>query len=478
MKKTFSDIIYNGLYQLFIIIIPIITVPYVSRVLGAHALGIYGYVYSIITFLSVLIAVGMNQLGPKVIAQTNRELRLKRFKQLWFIQFITGLIVIIVFICVTILLLPYKQYFLLEIPFLVGYVLDISWYFIGIGEIKKVVLRNTLIKMFALVLIFLCVHTTDDLGIYVLINSLSILLSNLVFWFSIIRSLRQEGQKDVDKVNDGTTSKMLLHQALILLIPQVAVQAYTSFDSTIVGIISGATQLAFYSQSQNIARVVLAIITSVSVVLMPKMAAMQKKDATEKRILKVFDISLTGTLIISLYLAMLLMVNAKVFVGWFFGNEFTPMSKNMFWVSLIIIFISYGGVFATQYTLSRGLYVRYAIPYIIGAIYSISLNLLLVPKMKSFGGTIVITTTEILVCLIRVFIVKKYLPIWTIFKAHIRYILIFLVTLFVGLMLDFGEISAFYDLVIKSVVVSLVYAILVIIVNRNKLDKLRKILKL
>ncbi|OEH90014.1 hypothetical protein ATO00_07105 [Loigolactobacillus coryniformis subsp. coryniformis] len=154
MKKTFSDIIYNGLYQLFIIIIPIITVPYVSRVLGAHALGIYGYVYSIITFLSVLIAVGMNQLGPKVIAQTNRELRLKRFKQLWFIQFITGLIVIIVFICVTILLLPYKQYFLLEIPFLVGYVLDISWYFIGIGEIKKVVLRNTLIKMFALVLIF------------------------------------------------------------------------------------------------------------------------------------------------------------------------------------------------------------------------------------------------------------------------------------------------------------------------------------
>ncbi|OEH90013.1 hypothetical protein ATO00_07100 [Loigolactobacillus coryniformis subsp. coryniformis] len=70
---------------------------------------------------------------------------------------------------------------------------------------------------------------------------------------------------------------MLLHQALILLIPQVAVQAYTSFDSTIVGIISGATQLAFYSQSQNIARVVLAIITSVSVVLMPKMAAMQKK---------------------------------------------------------------------------------------------------------------------------------------------------------------------------------------------------------
>lgn len=474
MKKTLSDIIYNGIYQLFIIIIPIITVPYVSRVLGAHALGIYGYVYSIITFLSVLIAVGMNQLGPKVIAQTEVKVRMKRFLQLWSIQFIIGLLVVVLFIVVTLLLLPYKQYFLLEIPFLIGYILDISWYFIGIGEIKRVVLRNTIIKVFALILIFLCVHDTDDLDAYVLINSLSILLSNLVFWVSIIKSFRQGV---IDKVSDRVTSKSLFHQAFILLIPQIAVQFYTSFDSTIVGTLAGATQLAFYNQSQNIARVVLAVITSVSVVLMPRMAAMQKNDANEERVLKVFNISLTGTLIIALYLAMLLMVNARVFVGWFFGSEFTSMSKNMFWVSLIVIFISYGGVFATQYTLSRGLYVRYAIPYIVGAIYSISLNFILVPKMKSFGGTIVITTTEVLVCLIRVLIVRQYLPIWKIVKSHFQYILIFLGTLFVGLMLNFGGMAAFYDLVVKSIIVSLVYGVLIALVNRNKVAALRRFLK-
>lgn len=476
MKKTISDIIYNGVYQLFIIVIPIITVPYVSRVLGAHALGIYGYVYSTIVFLSVLISVGMNQLGPKLIAQTEKELQLKRFWQLWSIQLGMGFIVTTGFIFLALFVLPYKRYFLLEIPFLIGYVLDISWYFVGIGEIKKVVFRNTLVKVLALALIFICVHSSSDLDVYVLINSLSILISNLVFWISIINQNRRIPVESIPR-NDRVSYRALIQQALMLLVPQIAVQFYTSFGNTIVGSLSGETQLAYYNQSQNIARVILAIITSVSVVLMPKMAALQKKKGHESQILKIFNVSLTLTLIISLYMTMLLMVNANVFVGWFFGNEFVPMTKNMFWVSLIIIFISYGGVYATQYTLSRGLYLRYAIPYIIGAIYSVSLNFLIVPKLKSFGGTIVILTTEILVCFIRVLIVKKYLPIWQIFKSHIKFLAIFIVTLVAGLLINFRTLTAFSDLLLRSVIVSLIYFVLIFLVLKKDFGKLKNVFK-
>ena len=68
MKKTLNNIIYNGIYQLLILALPIITVPYVARVLGARALGSYSFITSISMFLSFVILMGMNQLGSRIIA--------------------------------------------------------------------------------------------------------------------------------------------------------------------------------------------------------------------------------------------------------------------------------------------------------------------------------------------------------------------------------------------------------------------------
>ncbi|GEP21941.1 polysaccharide biosynthesis family protein [Latilactobacillus sakei subsp. carnosus DSM 15831] len=476
MKKIFSNIMYNGIYQLLIIVLPFITVPYISRVLGAESVGVYSYVNSIPTFLSVVILMGMNQLGAREIAQSNRETIWSRFLGLWKIQAFVGVVVIILYTLVVIFTLDYKFYFLLEVPFLIGYILDISWFFIGLGEIKKVVIRNTSIKLILITSIFIFVHNPDDLWIYVLINSITY-LANIIFWFSLKHEIK------LIQTIDITPTKIKFNywkKAIIVAIPMIATQLYTSFDQTLVKWLAGAVQLAYYSQSQMIARAVVGVVTSVSMVLMPKMAQIQASGDSEnhnKSIFKLVKISLDYTAIVALYFTAALMINSAVFVPWFYGTKFTDMTQNMFWVSLIVIFISYGGVFANQYTLSQGKYVKFAIPYLIGAIFSILANIFLVPLYGSLGATGVIVGTELIVCLLRIVLVIGDFKKVGIFNDQLKYILTFIITLGLGLLLPIRVSNPLVTLIAQTILSTIVYFVLLIVLKTRVTNDGKQLLR-
>ena len=476
MKKIFSNIMYNGIYQLLIIVLPFITVPYISRVLGAESVGVYSYVNSIPTFLSVVILMGMNQLGAREIAQSNRETIWSRFLGLWKIQAFVGVVVIILYTLVVIFTLDYKFYFLLEVPFLIGYILDISWFFIGLGEIKKVVIRNTSIKLILITSIFIFVHNPDDLWIYVLINSITY-LANIIFWFSLKHEIK------LIQTIDITPTKIKFNywkKAIIVAIPMIATQLYTSFDQTLVKWLAGAVQLAYYSQSQMIARAVVGVVTSVSMVLMPKMAQIQASGDSEnhnKSIFKLVKISLDYTAIVALYFTAALMINSAVFVPWFYGTKFTDMTQNMFWVSLIVIFISYGGVFANQYTLSQGKYVKFAIPYLIGAIFSILANIFLVPLYGSLGATGVIVGTELIVCLLRIVLVIGDFKKVGIFNDQLKYILTFIITLGLGLLLPIRVSNPLVTLIAQTILSTIVYFVLLIVLETRVTNDGKQLLR-
>lgn len=106
----------------------------------------------------------------------------------------------------------------------------------------------------------------------------------------------------------------------------------------------------------------LALITSVSTILMPKMSQLRMNKENDKKVAQLLKVSLDYTLIIALLFTALLMVSSAEFVPWFYGNEYRPMINNMFWVSLIMIFIAYGGVLSSQFTLVNGDYKKYSIP--------------------------------------------------------------------------------------------------------------------
>lgn len=469
MSKTLSNILYNGIYQLLVIAIPIITVPYVARVLGAESLGISAYVASIGMFLGIIITMGVSQLGARIIAQSNSQDILINFSKLWVIQFCSGFFVLLIYAIAVFFFLSQKYYFVLEAPLLIGCMLDISWFYIGIGEVKKVVLRNTVVQLASLLVIFMFVHSSADLWIYILVNSVRLVLANSVFWITLFKKWHFSVNHFIRDADFR-----YFREAMVLLAPQIAVQLYTNFDSTLVGIIAGAVQLSYYDQSQKTARIVVAVITSVSTVLMPKMAQIEKNKDNE-RLENIFKLSLDYTLMISLYFSLLLMVNTRQFVPWFFGRQFLPMTDNMYLVSLIVVFISYGGVIANQFTLAKGMYRSYAIPYYFGAIFSITLNIILVNMWGANGGTITIVVTEFVVCLVRILIVKKQVNFRNLVKGQYKYILSFIIILIIGNNIPYIFKTTFFNLIFVSFVVTISYFGLLVLFKTRFVDDFKKV---
>ena len=190
MKEVNKNFIYNILYQVFIYIIPLITTPYISRVLGANNIGIYSYTYSIVSYFMLAGLLGINNLGSRSIAQTNslndREKLSYKFTSIYLLQFILCVIMLVLYLIFSIFVFQdYRTIFFIQTIFLVSTMFDINWLYFGLENFKVTISRNIIIKLLSLVLIFMFVKQEQDLWIYTLIMSLSTLLSQLYLWLFV-----------------------------------------------------------------------------------------------------------------------------------------------------------------------------------------------------------------------------------------------------------------------------------------------------
>lgn len=453
MKKTLLNILYNAVYQIFLVLVPLITVPYTSRVLGPETYGVYSTVKFTIQFLMVFCSVAIGYIGTRTVAKIRAEGDRKKLTEafwgLWYIQAIASVLVIVLTVFfVSVFKIKYWQFYYLQVPFLISAMFDIAWFFQGLAEFGRVVLRNTIVKLSSVVMILTMVKSPKDLGLYMLIMSVSTMLGSFVFWFSIRQYIGRPTRKFY-------MLKATLTSVITLLIPQIATQIYTSLDKPILSAFQNSTQVAFYDNSQRISTMILGVITSITIVMMPKMAS--SGEEFQKYFVKK---SYEATLFLGLIFAIVVMVNTREFVPFFFGEKFAPMTNLMFFSTLTIIFIPVGGVFANQFALATKRDKDYAIPVVIGAILSLVLAIILDPKFGAAGAMFTVVFTEFLVCALRIWIVRDGLDFKYIFKETPKYFLIAIITFLIGLVLPDFVRSPFLDMTIKSLILMTIYGIL------------------
>ena len=161
MKKNF---IYNIIYQILILILPLITIPYVSRILGADGIGIYSYTYSIAYYFMLVAMLGLNNYGNRTIAKVrdDKEKLSKEFFGIYSLQLITSIIMVICYLLYVLIFdNSYKIIALIQILYVISTVFDINWFFFGIEKFKLTITRNTIIKVLSLVLIFIFYIVND-----------------------------------------------------------------------------------------------------------------------------------------------------------------------------------------------------------------------------------------------------------------------------------------------------------------------------
>lgn len=433
-KNITKNYIYNLAYQMLIIILPIITTPYLSRILGAEAIGVYGYTVSIVTYFTLLGALGLTVYGQREIAyvQDEKDKRSKIFSELFTFRLITVLIAIIIFYVFFCIQGENKIYYRILIIELLATSIDISWFFQGIEDFKKVVIRNFVIKAISVVLIFLFIKSPADLWKYFLIYSLSTFIGNATLWIKL------KNYVHIVKIKLKDLKKHI-RPAISLFIPQIASSVYTVLDKTMLGtIVEDLSEVGYYEQSQKVIKIALTVVTTMGVVMIPRIAntyAKGDKQQINKYMRKTFNF----IWFLALPIMFGIIAIAKKFVPCFFGDGYDAVADLMILTSPIIIFISLSTIMGQQFLLTIKKQNIRTIAIIIGAIVNVTLNFILLKHYKAVGAVISTVVAEFLICMIEIIYVvkKKLIRLRDVFYNCIKYLIVSLIMM--GVLLIIGK---------------------------------------
>lgn len=399
-KSVLKNYIYNSGYQILALIVPLITTPYVSRVLGADNIGIYEYVHSIAQYFILFGCLGLNLYGQREIAYCgdDKNRRSKVFWELLVLRLVTVGIATLGFLILA-QFSGYRIYYYYAVSTLVASMIDISWLFQGREEFRVTVIRNTIVKLLGVVIILVFVRSKDDLWIYFMAHCLTMLIGNLTLWVSFRKFVYKKPTGNLEIVHH-------LKGTLALFAPQIAVSVYTILDKTMLGYFANTTQVGYYSQSEKIVKIAMTIVTSMGVVMLPRVSrlfAENDKEGIQKSIYR----SARFVFFMSLPLIFGLIAISKVFVPVFYGPGYDPVIILLPIISPIIMIIGLSNVVGTQYLVPVKKQKEYTTSIICGSIVNFILNLSLIGSLQAIGVSIATVCSELVVTGVQFYFVRK-----------------------------------------------------------------------
>ena len=441
-KSITKNYIYNMIYQVLTLILPLITTPYLSRVLGADGIGIYGYTYSIVTYFILFGSLGIAMYGQREIAyaQKNVELRKKTFIEVVLFRFVTIFISVIFYYIFFMRNNFYSLYYRILLLELIAAAFDISWFFQGIEEFKRTVTRNVMVRLTSVTLVFILIKNHDDLAKFTLIYSLADLIGNMSLWLYLPKYFKGIKIKNINVWKHTS-------QIILLFIPQIANQIYKILDTTMIGkLVKDISEAGYYEQSQKIIRLLLTIVTSLGVVMIPRMAS-TFASGDKKKINEYLKLSFKFVFFLSFPIMFGICSIASNFVPIFLGKGFEKAIILIQIISPIILLMGVANVVGTQYLLPTKRQKEYTISITIGVIANFFLNYFFIINYNSIGASIATVLSEVIVVGIQLYYIKNDFKIKDLFKLGYNYfvagIIMFAVCLCVKRLLVVESINRF-----------------------------------
>lgn len=412
-----KNIIYQVLYEILVILAPLITAPIVSRALGPECSGIYSYTYSIAGYFVLFCMLGIKNHGSRIIAEkSENQAELNRtFSNLLFLHIIISVVVFAVYIVYSLEISSniYRIYTLLQGMYVLSALFDISWFYIGIEQFKVTVVRNVIIKLLTIVLVVFFVNTKGDLWKYVIIIAGGTLISQIWLWFHLGKYV-----KFVKPDRDGILEN--IKPLIILFIPVIAVSLYKMMDKIMIGWVN-KTELGYYEYAEKIIAIPMSVIEAIGVVMLPrisKMLANGGKEASKHLI----QTSMKLNMVLAIAMAFGVAAISREFAPVFFGNEYTACSLLMIGLSVTIPFLSFANVLRKQFMIPMKMDREYTIAVFCGAVVNLICNLIFIPKLYARGAMIGTIFAEIVVCMMHIYSCRKDLPVKTYITTLIPYL--------------------------------------------------------
>ena len=405
MKSLQKNFLYNVLYQILLVILPLITAPYISRTLGATAVGVYSYTYSVAYYFLLIAMLGIGNHGNRSIAavRDDRKKLNKTFSSIYSLQVITFSIAILAYAIYLVLFVKDNRLIvLLQLIYVTSGLFDIGWLFFGLEQFKLTVARNTLIKISTVVLMFVFVHKPSDLWKYTLIMSAGTLFSQAYLWLYVKKYVSFE-KCSVKEITSN------IKPVLILFVPVLAYSIYKVMDKIMLGNMSSYDQVGFYNNAEKIINIPMGIITALGTVMLPRMSNIVA-NGDKKRVDDYIRISAKLVTLLSSAIAFGLMGVSSVLAPVFFGDEFIACGEIIRLLSVTVFFIAWANVIRTQYLIPNKRDSIYLTSTMVGAILNLIINWMLIPKYQANGAAFGTIVAEFSVMIVQLVAVKNELP--------------------------------------------------------------------
>ncbi len=453
IKKNF---IYNLLYQILTFLLPLITTPYLARILGKEMIGRYSYYYSIAYYFVLFGMLGLNNYGSREIARIrdDKEKRSQLFWSIFRLQLITGILFLVAFIIYNFVFNLNNLISWLMVIYVISVVFDINWFFWGLEEFKITVIRNICIKILSIILIIVFIKSKNDIYLYTIIMTASMLISNLILWPYL------KGRVSFYSPTWNEVKKHIKPN-LILFIPVIAISIYKVMDKIMLGNFSSYQEVGLYEYAEKIIAIPISCVNALGAVMLPRMSNLVEKNLEEKEA-TIIENSILLVMILSSSMSFGLISIANIFVPFFYGEGYEKCIILFYILLPSSLFLAIANVIRTQYLIPHSKDKVYVISIILGAVVNYIINVTLIPYLQSIGTAIGTLTAEIIVCVYQILYVYKILNVKKLFYNICYIIFISFIMLIVVYYIPY-YINDIVTLSIKVIVGCILYLTLIVL---------------
>ena len=462
-KSIKANYIYSAAYQVLSLITPLITTPYISRVLQPDGIGTYSFAFSVVMYFSFFTSMGTAAYGQREVSylQDNRKERTRIF---WNIKCLTLINVIIFMTAYIILVLIYAGentgiYIVLS-AYILNHLFDLSWLFSGMEEFRQMVIVNIAVRILDIAFTFTFVRHKSDLLIHIGGVVFFNFIAAALLWIYLPNFVDKPEIKSLRPFND-------IKIMIALFIPAVAALVYSVLDKTMIGIITGeASENGYYEQAMKIVRLSSMLIVSIVSVMMPRIAYLfGKKD--HEQILSYMYASYKLAWLAGIPLCLGLISISDNFVPWFFGSGFEKVSGLLKLSSFLIVASGLNNLTGAQYLIPTKRENTFTFTLITGAAVNFMLNIILIRMFKSYGAVIASVIAESVIAITQLYIVRDELSIKNIFFSGKNYFVSGIIMLIILRYMNSYLYPSMFNTFIMILTGAFVYVIMLLILRDN-----------
>jgi len=373
------------------VLFPIITAPYISRVLKVENIGVVRFVTTNVNYFSLFAALGIGYYGVRELAKykDSQEKCSQIFSSLFIITLISTLAAALFFVLSINFIPEFKKnrpLFLLYGITLYLVPITMDWYFQAKENFRMITVRSLVVKSLAFAALFVFVRERGDVIPYLLISVFSITAAqawNLSYAYKtgLRISLRQlELRKHIKPM-------------FVFLCSNVSIGVFSIIDTTMLGFLSSYEQVGYYTSPNIILAMLIGFFAATHTALLPRISfnIAQNNDTDNAALLqKTFD--LNALLVVPMAIGLCLI--SSRFVPLFFGSEFTGSIFPMQILSFKLIAVIFNYLFGYSVLMAFGYEKKYLFTVVCTAALSFALNLLLIPRYGAVGAAVTAVVSE------------------------------------------------------------------------------------